>query len=1649
MFSFALLAQKNKSDDEVIIEANMLFNRKEYPKAFPLYSHLLSLHSKDPFYSYRFGVCLLYTDRRNPEAPIKYMKPFISDLEGEDALMVYYHLGVANHQAYRFNEAIDCFAEFKEKVSPKHEYFYYADKYEKMCRNGILLLQNVSDLWVQKKYEASLLNFFKSYDLSKFGGRIGPKPEFLKTKIDKKRNEFDLVFVSNSSDEIYYSSYGAKKSNQRDIYKVKKMSDGTYSKPIILSKNINTEYDENYPYLLPDGKTLYFCSKGHNSMGGYDIFRSNFDEKTQDWSKPVNLDFAINTPFDDILFITDPMQKYAWFSSYRNSNDGNIMVYMVRIDKRIDDFDKMNMELIAAKNIDYNDAKYLKTIEFLQNKSNLDVNSVVEEEEETVEIIAESDNKKYNIPENPTQKQLEDITYMHVNSVDSTMNDFRKKRDAVNLLFELNKTKSEEFDKRGNELKAKAANEANMQNKKNLQEQANVYLSQAVILSNEAEMAKKMLNKYSAAANEEEKNLNKIKDDAGFVLKLINSRKIDTSVVLLKKMIDDVNAMKQNIVETDYKISGNAEFASIVNEKIKANNHKIDSIEKNISDLNAQKKTLEDKYSSAADENQKREINLKIEKINKNLAKENTAKEELKRDIAYQKTELAEFNADRNDNSKLSVNVNKIYNNEIDNIPTITEFGIEQQDVSLNENKTDNNLGANNSAAITPESSFSINAKNTIKVKLDSLKNYEKNIVLKEYAVANEASVKLDEYNNLLDEWNKAESANQNVLADKIKDMHDELKELNEYKKELRNDKLSVNSAINNLTDVSKKVASKSIDSARFESQLVAVNEVMQNLNNKQITKVIEAEKEERDDIKAEISKIEEQHKAAINDMNVFIADKNEYEAKLSKTKNSNKRRDLQKMIKSADEESQKMKEQADDLSAYISELEQKLDKIENKISVKESILKYENYSEQELKKKINKNTIDNLSKDIVIPVLPEFKPSEKPIEKDLATNEDVSKKNISLSFEEQDLVQSKFYKEGAEAIFVRIAVLKEEAEKTENNNALLQEISMLEQMMNGYNKEAEAYEKNVENNLTLHNKPEIQLAENYLPKDIIDFHLTQYQIELKKSDSLNAKLINTSEKSTYDKLQKQIDNIDESSRRHYLMAHDIYGVWNNSEFEKNNIAIEKMGFKDTPELNYAKEQMIEARKIRSSAFFENNFLKQKELTEIALAKEKEVIEIQRKILLEKNINNVEYTFSEKTSEIEKTTGSDIETLSKSYVADVYVPKKSEKETQIELKNENFNEYPKKEPEKESKDENINVFHEKDIDYSAKTNIEYSKKTNDEKQLADLYYRIQFAASRTEVDTTVHFRGMNSVIDRSGAWFQYMTGYFDSYNLALADLNNVKAKGYADAFIVAYFNGKRVPIYEARRIERGDKPKVVATEIAETVIVGMPKTTTASGNISINSLSGLVYSVQVGVYAKTRNSQSLFGISPLIEEQMNNGYYRYYAGVFDNLNDANLTRNKIRNNGVPDAFVVILYNGKKITQKEAEALQAQGIRFDGKLKEEKTLKDAESTDKVIENAAVQEEKSPNKVVYKVQIGAYSQNVPVEAVNAMINMAGYGIENYKNENGMTIYTVGNFENYFAAEKKCKEVVEKGLTDAFVTAYRDGKKISLSEAKKITE
>lgn len=100
----------------------------------------------------------------------------------------------------------------------------------------------------------------------------------------------------------------------RDIYRVKKLPNGEWSKAQVLSSVINTTYDEDSPFISADGKTLYFSSNGRQSMGGFDIFVSQMDENGN-WSEPSHLDYPINTTDDDVFFIVTADGKTGYYSS--------------------------------------------------------------------------------------------------------------------------------------------------------------------------------------------------------------------------------------------------------------------------------------------------------------------------------------------------------------------------------------------------------------------------------------------------------------------------------------------------------------------------------------------------------------------------------------------------------------------------------------------------------------------------------------------------------------------------------------------------------------------------------------------------------------------------------------------------------------------------------------------------------------------------------------------------------------------------------------------------------------------------------------------------------------------------------------------------------------------------------------------------------------------------------------------------------------------------------------------------------------------------------------------------------------------------------------------------------------------------------------
>jgi len=116
-----------------------------------------------------------------------------------------------------------------------------------------------------------------------------------------------------------------------DIYMSRKLPTGAWGIPQNLGPNINTPYDEEGPFIHPDGVTLFFSSKGHQSMGGYDIFFSMLNEKTNKWEAPTNIGYPINTTGDDVFYIPTPDGKRAYYASSQYDSKGKTDIYMISL----------------------------------------------------------------------------------------------------------------------------------------------------------------------------------------------------------------------------------------------------------------------------------------------------------------------------------------------------------------------------------------------------------------------------------------------------------------------------------------------------------------------------------------------------------------------------------------------------------------------------------------------------------------------------------------------------------------------------------------------------------------------------------------------------------------------------------------------------------------------------------------------------------------------------------------------------------------------------------------------------------------------------------------------------------------------------------------------------------------------------------------------------------------------------------------------------------------------------------------------------------------------------------------------------------------------------------------------------------------------
>ncbi len=238
--------------------------------------------------------------------------------------------------------------------------------------------------------------------VSELQGKEWGIPQYVSAPINSSSWESHACFSSDNR-TLYFTSNRTGGYGGRDIYKCLRLPNGDWGPAQNLGSDINTKYDEDGVFIHPDGKQIFFSSKGHNSMGGFDIFSSIINDENGNWSSPINYGYPVNTTDDDVFLITTPNGQRAFFSSDKEGGFGEKDIYMIQFPE----FEPRNITIFLGKIINY-------TKEDISNNNIYIINNTTGDTVQT--LTANSSTGKYgtNLPIGNSYKTIFKINNIEV-----------------------------------------------------------------------------------------------------------------------------------------------------------------------------------------------------------------------------------------------------------------------------------------------------------------------------------------------------------------------------------------------------------------------------------------------------------------------------------------------------------------------------------------------------------------------------------------------------------------------------------------------------------------------------------------------------------------------------------------------------------------------------------------------------------------------------------------------------------------------------------------------------------------------------------------------------------------------------------------------------------------------------------------------------------------------------------------------------------------------------------------------------------------------------------------------------------------------------------------------------------------------------------
>ncbi len=314
-------------------QVQQLFENKQFAEVKPLLKNLLQKASGNVRYNYMYGAACVETGAYDEAIP--YLRKANPKRQPE----VHAYLAKALQETYRFDEAVTAWEGCIAWQTKKKQNTDVALAALERAKKGGRMLRNVEEILVVDSIVVEKTQLLRHLFCGKDIGKIAWASDDANRQRTAHVNDWgDKELVALADDNGNTGLYARMKQF------------GAWSEPEPIASLNKNGTQVNFPFLSPDGVTLYFASDDKEGMGGYDIYVTRYDAESGSYLKAENLGFPFNSPFNDYLYIVNEEVGVGWFVSDRYQPEGMtcIYVFVANKNRKVYDYDTTPLERLTA-----------------------------------------------------------------------------------------------------------------------------------------------------------------------------------------------------------------------------------------------------------------------------------------------------------------------------------------------------------------------------------------------------------------------------------------------------------------------------------------------------------------------------------------------------------------------------------------------------------------------------------------------------------------------------------------------------------------------------------------------------------------------------------------------------------------------------------------------------------------------------------------------------------------------------------------------------------------------------------------------------------------------------------------------------------------------------------------------------------------------------------------------------------------------------------------------------------------------------------------------------------------------------------------------------------------------------------------------------